>query len=103
MSTDPSSDVANPRDVRAAQASTNVLKAFITKSRGEMRRVTSNLSAETGLGSLKRRALDPIRSEKIQEISARARRPPIRTSDHTSFDPYPHAGSAVTQTGGDGR
>jgi S-DNA-T family DNA segregation ATPase FtsK/SpoIIIE len=96
MSTDPSSDVMNPKAVIAAQASVNELKSFIAQHRRDLRRVTSNLTAETSLGSLRRRALESIRSEKIQEVSGLAG----RTPDFDSFDPYPHAGPVVSQTGG---
>ncbi len=101
MSIDPSSDVMNPKDAAAAQGSANELKAFIATSRGEMRRVTSNLSAESSLGSLRRRALEGIRGEKVKEITELAGRLPTRpTPRFESATPYPHAGPVAVQTGG---
>jgi hypothetical protein len=104
MSTEPSSGVMNPKAVLAAQASANELKAFIAKSRGEMRRVTSNLAAETSLGSLQRRALEAIRAEKIKEASELAARIPSLAAagnslDFDSFAPHLYTGPALTQDG----
>ncbi len=95
MPTDPS-DVVNAKAVLAAQASVNDLKSFIVQHRGDLRRVTSNLTAERTLGMLRRGALESIRSEKTQEVTGLAG----RTPDFESYDPYPYAGPVVTQTGG---
>lgn len=94
MPTDPS-NVANAKAVLAAQASVSDLKSFIAQQRGDLRRVTSNLTAETTLGMLRRGALESIRSERTQEVTGLAG----RTPDFDSYDPYPYAGPVVTQTG----
>lgn len=103
MSIDPSSEVMGSKALASAQASANEIKAFLAKRRGDMRRVKSNLTAESGLGSLQRRALESIRAEKIREFNEVLERTPVaitRPRDFESLEPYPHPSPVLTQTGG---
>ena len=98
MSVDPRSETIEA--AAAAKASANDLKECIARNRGEMRRLVSNLGAETGLGSLQQRALEKARAEKAHEIASLARRLNVPPPDVKATAPYTHAGSPMRQTRG---
>ena len=97
---DPASGVADTAAVAAAQASANDLKIFIGSSRGEMRRLISNLEAGSSLASLQRRALETIRAEKAGQASELTTRARGHVAHLDAAAPFPHSGPVVSQTGG---